>query len=452
MEAVLRALALQGERASALTRFDEFRSRLEERLQVPPSSGLQALAERVRREKAGVSRHVQGLPEPSQRRRAPLVGREVELHALLGAWATVRARREPGFAAIIGDPGTGKSRLAAEFAARARLDGALVAVVRAVPADLQAPGSGALALAGSGFESAPGVSSAAPEAISLLAERVASWGERYPSKQPRKDATPITTPAAALLEVLRAVAEVQPVVLWVDDAHFLDHDTFGMLEALPREAAGSSVLALLTATAEPREELDRIRARIGRELPGVSVGVGPLGPEAIRALAGWALPQYTPTEVERLSRRLALDSAGLPLLVLELLDAVAGGLELTGQDGAWPHPFRTLTETMPADVPDSIRAAVRVSFRRVSSNGQRVLGAVAVLGDRVVPGDVAVATGLPVAVVLEALDELEWTRWLESEPRGYGFAARVVRDIVAADMLTAGQRRRLAEALGRQAL
>jgi hypothetical protein len=36
-----------------------------------------------------------------------------------------------------------------------------------------------------------------------------------------------------------------------------------------------------------------------------------------------------------------------------------------------------------------------------------------------------------------------------SEPRGYGFVARVVRQVVARDMLTPGQRRRILERLGR---
>jgi hypothetical protein len=50
---------------------------------------------------------------------------------------------------------------------------------------------------------------------------------------------------------------------------------------------------------------------------------------------------------------------------------------------------------------------------------------------------------LPQATVLDALDELEWTRWLVAEPRGYAFLARVVRDVIARDMLTPGQRKRL---------
>jgi len=43
----------------------------------------------------------------------------------------------------------------------------------------------------------------------------------------------------------------------------------------------------------------------------------------------------------------------------------------------------------------------------------------------------------------DALDELEWQRWLVAEPRGDGFVARIVRQVIERDMLTLGQRNRL---------
>src|SRR5258705_512752 len=42
-----------------------------------------------------------------------------------------------------------------------------------------------------------------------------------------------------------------------------------------------------------------------------------------------------------------------------------------------------------------------------------------------------------------ALDELEWCRWLVAESRGYTFVARIVRDVVARDMVTQGERQRI---------
>ena len=77
-----------------------------------------------------------------------------------------------------------------------------------------------------------------------------------------------------------------------------------------------------------------------------------------------------------------------------------------------------------------------------------MLAAASVLDDRVPMDVLARATDASQAELIEALDELEWHRWLVSEPRGYEFTARIVRQVVARDMLTPGQRRRIRERLG----
>src|SRR5579862_2869649 len=49
---------------------------------------------------------------------APLVGRDAELGRLLALWEQVRAERHPAFAAVLGEPGVGKSRLVSEVTGR----------------------------------------------------------------------------------------------------------------------------------------------------------------------------------------------------------------------------------------------------------------------------------------------------------------------------------------------
>lgn len=444
MEALLKGLVLLGERTTALDRYERYAALIRERLSAEPSTRVRALAERIRHDRSRTSRPA-GVPvAAAERRRAPLVGREYELAALLETWARARTTRQPQFALILADPGMGRTRLAEELAARARLDGGVVAQARAVSGDRGQAESGVLALAAGDLSSTRGVSTAPPEAIAVLAAKVPAWSERFSSPESRAASREALTAGAALLAVLRALGEESPILVWVDDAHFLDPATFAFLEQIPRDLAGLPILVLVSAATLPaRDEVDALRARMGRELTGVTLNPGPLGPEAVRALAAWALPAYSPTELERVSRRLAHDTAGLPLLLTELLDAVSDGLDLVGEGGAWPQPFRTLDQTMPGELPDSITAAIRMSFRRLSAEAQKVLTAASVLGDRVLPGDLALGTELPVTTVVNALDELEWTRWLVAEPRGYAFLARVVRDVIARDMLTPGQRRRL---------
>jgi len=63
-------------------------------------------------------------------------------------------------------------------------------------------------------------------------------------------------------------------------------------------------------------------------------------------------------------------------------------------------------------------------------------------------GQLARATDLERAAVDQALDELEWRRWLTAGPRGYSFVASIVQQVIARDMLVPGQRQRIRERAG----
>ncbi|HEX9167210.1 MAG TPA: AAA family ATPase [Gemmatimonadales bacterium] len=438
MMAWLRAQALAGERAAALARYDGYAELLRERLGTVPSATVAALAERIRRDRSG-GRQGQGAATASERR-APLAGRVEQLQAAGAVWAGVRSTGRAAVLAIVGDAGTGKSRLAEEVMARARLDGAAVTVMRAVPADQAEEGAGLLALASGGLVDAAGVAGAAAEALGALAEASPVWRERFPSAAGGAG----VTVTKAIGAVLRTASEEQPVAVLVDDAHWLDESSVLGLESLLRDLAARPVLVVLTVpVTHDHRSLEGLASRIGRDLPGAIVRLAPLGGDALREMVRWAMPSWSPDQVERLARRLALDSAGLPLLVVELLDAVLGGLDLAASPGAWPVPLRTLDQTLPGDLPDTITSAIRVSYRRLGPAGQKVAAAAAVLPEPVTSSRLARATELPKAEVEEALDALEWARWLQADGRGYRYVARIVREVVGREMVTAGQRLRM---------
>jgi DNA-binding SARP family transcriptional activator len=444
--AAVYAHALAGERGAALETYDRYAMRLADQLGGEPSETLRSLRERVRSERSwrlpeGVG---PGRPRGAVSRHAPLAGRDRELAACLDLLDACRERRRATLCFVDGDPGSGKTRLADELLVRARLKGAATAAARAVPADADEPWSGAVGLAAGGLLAAPGLAAAPPEALAAFAARLPEWGDRFPDAR----TTLALAPSQALTEILRAATAEQPVVLLLDDAQWSDRDSLLALGATLRALAAAPMLAVLTASPYPaREELDELRARVPRDVAGASVRLAPLAPEALRLLAAWAMPSYAEEELDRLARRLAADSAGLPLLAVELLHAVALGLDLHGAGGAWPAPHRTLDETLPGDLPDGVVAALRIGFRRLSKDAQAILAAASVLGDRVPGPQLARAAGFDADRAAAALDELEWQRWLCVEARGYSFVARIVRDVIARDMLTEGQRRRLLEAV-----
>lgn len=448
VRAAMQSIALRGERAAALEVFDSFVRHLEEELGVEPEPETVRLADRVRRERtwrlpAAIAE------EPGRSRRAPLVGRDRQLRAALDAWRGATAESRSAALVIEGDAGVGKTRLIEEIVARARLEGAVVAGIRAVPADREAPWSGVFGLARGGLIEAPGLGGAPARSLAAFAEHASSWRDRFSAE------TEGVEPAAAghaLSDLARAVAEEQPLVFFVDDAEWLDDESalaliamLRDLEALPCSVILASVLHHLSG------HFDELRSHLGREIAGDVIQLGSISEHDIGTLARHILPAYDDEQIERIARRIEVDSAGLPLFAVDLLNAVRLGLELDETSTGWPQPHKTLDQTLPGDLPDSVVGSIRIGFRRLSAEAQQTLSAVSVLNERVSAEALETVTGLSGEDLYQALDELEWERWLVAEPRGYGFLARIVRDVVARDMLTPGQRRRLRAAAGVEA-
>ena len=438
--AALRSLSLAGDRSGALDLCERFHAHLAE-LGLTPGEDSRALIERVRRQRE-VRRDVT-LDGDDLFVRPPLGGRAGELGRLLEEAARAARSRRPVLVLLEGESGVGKTRLLEEMLARLRLDGASVASARAVEGDRGDAWSGVLAIARGGLIDAAGVGGAPTAALAAFAGLLPEWADRFPGAR-----APVAAPLGrALVEAVRAAATEQPVVLAVDDAQWLDADSALSLGSLLRDLYDVPLtLVLVTAPYPPRPELDELRSRLGRDLDGGVVTLRRLDRAALRHLAERMLPGYDPISLDRVVRRVATDSGGLPLFAVELLRAVSLGLDLGTIAGTWPEPLRTLDQSLPGDLPDAVVAAIRVAFRRLSPAAQRVLVSAAVLGDLAAPAVLERALELDADAVARALDELEWHRWLASEPRGYSFAARIVRQVVLREMVTPGQRRRVLEA------
>lgn len=433
---LMRVRALAGERVAALETFERWREEIAVELGVEPDPETQRLADRIRRERSWA------LAEGAETegRTAPLVGRERELAEITGAVDETRRAGRAAVVAVEGDPGTGRSRLLEEAARRARLAGAVTLEVRAVPADRDEEFATLLALCRDALLDAPGLVAAPAGALAAIARELPAWGERFADELEGAEPVPLER---ALSDLLETVLEEQPVVLCLDDAEHVDAATARALESALRDH-GDRPLAFLLVHASGRggDAADELTSRIGRDVEGTAVRLRPLEAEALRELVSALLPGYEADQVERLARRLAVDTGGLPALAVRVVEAVRDGLELEGAPDAWPAPDRTLDHTMPGELPGAVVAAVRVGFRALSPEARRVVAAASVLGDRVDAETLGRATGLEGEALERALDEAEWTRWLASEPRGYGFVARVVGEVVARDMLTEGERRR----------
>jgi DNA-binding SARP family transcriptional activator len=447
LRAALRCRSLVGDRSGALELFERFQTRLSEDVGVEPGEETRLLVERVRRERAPRPEVRATFADAESAIRPPLEGRGEELQRLLTlANESARSRRAV-LLLLEADSGMGKSRLVEEMLARLRLDGTAIASARVVEADQVEPWSGVLSLARGGLLEAPGIAAAPAASLVAFAAALPEWADRFRGARPGDGQVPL---GRALAEVLRAASDERQVAIAVDDAQWLDQDSALALGGLLRDLATAPLTLILAATPyPPRPELDELRSRIGRDLQGEAMRLRALDRAALRRLAERMLPGYDAESIDRVVRRVATDSAGVPLLAVELLRAVALGLDLGTISGAWPEPLRTLDQTLPGSLPDAVVAAIRIGFRRLSPEAQQALAAAAVLGDLVSPETLERTLSLSSDAIGRALDELEWHRWLVSEPRGYSFVAGIVRQVVERDMLTLGQRRRVLQAAGR---
>ena len=434
VRSAMRARAQCADRTGALALYEQFKARLADRLGAVPDAETTALSERLKRGWVTVDQKQSGAAGSSEpARRAPLEDRVEALHQLVKAWRVCLGKPCRSVVIVEGDPGMGKTRLVEDLAVRARLDGAAVIGSRAVEADLTSPWSGVVTLCRHGLLEAPGAAGASPDALAVLRSENPEPGRVGP----------------ALDQVVQAICEEQALMLVLDDAQWLDRESLLAVLATLRISRPAPLAIVVTTTRQspPRPELEEMRARLGREVAGAAVRLAPLTLEAIRHITTWALPlgkgAAEDKQRDRIARRVAADSAGIPLLVVTLLDAICLGLELRDQEHGWPRPGQTLDHTFPGDLPDNVTGAMRVMFGRATPVGQKVLTALAVLGPRVPVATLCRATELPHEGVIAALDALEWKQWVVADPLGYGFVARVFRDVVDRDMVIEGQRQRI---------
>src|SRR3989441_8053457 len=367
--AAMRALTLAGDRAAALRVAAKLAQALRESLNAEVSEETARLVARIRDTRVG--RRVVAAP-PDARPRPPLVGRSVELAMLTAAWQ--RARGGRGQVVIVeGEPGEGKTRLIEELVAHARLDDASVATARVVPAEQKAEWSALSGLLAGGLGDAPGLAGAPPGALAGLAVLGSDLQTRFRAAAP---AIPI---GEALGAVVSAVAAERPLLIGLDDVQWSDRATLGTLPALARDTAARPVLLLLGLSrgSPESERLDELRARLGRDLEGAVVRLGPFRAAALRELVRWALPRYDADDAERLTRRVERDTGGLPLLAVAVAEAGGARFHPPTQAPAGPSRQRTLVDSLPGDLPPAVIGGVCPPFPALPAPAPPLFGAAA---------------------------------------------------------------------------
>jgi DNA-binding SARP family transcriptional activator/tetratricopeptide (TPR) repeat protein len=444
-----------GDRTGALRAFEACRGVLAAELNADPAPATRELARRI-----GVALPPAGDGEalsapPAHAGTVPLVGRLEEHAHLVASFRSARYGR-PLAVAVDGEPGIGKTRLAAEFLRWATAQGATVLASRAYEAGGRLPYQPLAEALRAHLATVVDPRTLLGDVwLAELARLLPELSERCPDlPQP-----PVMGEAEArgrlfeaLTRYLLAAAAGEPLVFLLDDVHWADTASLDALLYLVRRlvaAAAPATILLCTRSEELAASpvLVEWLATLGRELPLARLPLGPLGADdtvrLVRSLAA-ALVQGNDGSgypfSELLAQRLHAETNGQPLFVTELMRALA-------EQGAL-YPAAPV-ELPPLPVPPGVRDLVRDRLARLSAPARSLVFATAVLGRAAFETFCRVA-GLEDDAGLVALDELLPRRMLVQSDGRYALTHDTVRELCYAE---AGEaRRRLFHARAREAL
>ena len=380
---------------------------------------------------------VRGLLNPQ------LIGREKAMAVLTRAWAA--ARGGTGSAVIVeAGEGFGKTRLAEELIRYVRAGGGepLVIEERAFAAESGRPMWVVRQLLAR-IANASGLAGASPDAVAALAAASPAIRERFP-----RAASTVALPLEEAVRLgLSAIADDTPVLLVLDDAPSADPASQEILGALLRRAP-PGVLLVMTGdnsawgTAQLGEDALELR-HVTR------VTLDPLTSDETRRLVESVMPMDAATS-RALAELLHAHTSGRPALVLSQLRQLPDDdLLRLDESGRWVPvvPLDRIAGTMPA----GIRELMTRRLQQLAPPSRRLLDAAAVLGPRIRPAVLELASQLPADEFREAMAQLISRRLLRQsaglEP-AFEFQGEAER-LAVYDVMAPSARRRVHGAAAR---
>lgn len=343
----------------------------------------------------------------AERLLSPLVGREMQLQMLNKAWHDA-CSGEGQTVMIVGDPGLGKSRMTQEF-------------VGAIPCgDVENLEAGALETdLRSGFVV---IRKALKELFGIgdmedspaaLEKVLTAWSARDLDRRlldpilaimelPTRETLwmALTGPERsrrmqqAAVALLLSLAGVRPVVLLVEDLHWIDYESEAILARLAQAAGGGRFLLILTC----RPDYDRSAFAAARP---VEIRLSGLSPIESRNLIDFLVGRDS--ALEDLRESLAEACRGNALFLEETVRNLAETGKLEGQPGR----YRLTGKLDEIVVPSNIRSLIDARFERLDNDAKRVAEIASVFGGEIPLASLSRMVALPEARFDAALRSLK---------------------------------------------
>jgi len=436
------ALYRSGRQAEALGTYRRLRDNLAGQLGIEPGPELRRLEEQMLRQDPCLALAVSpARPRPDWCRlppvfavppKAALAGRDNELARLRQAWAAASTSGQR-LVVLSGEPGIGKSRLAAELARLALADGGDVLVGHAgeEPMAPYQPFIEAL----SQHERLAGTAGRLPEAVRSKLARLLPAAVPSPLPRGREDGDLDQFHLlAAVSALLAAMSRDGPLLLVLEDLHWADRATLSMLLHVARSAGPAALLVLVTArdgglgvSAPWTDALGELRRHRLAEL----VSVRALDDDAVGALVCGYLGHQPPAKLVAAIGRVTDRN---PLFVEELLCHLVETDAIDPSAGRWPTA-RTVEDL---GAPEGIRAVLARRLACLSAPAAELLQVAAVLGREFEFTLLGQMTGWQDTPVIEAVEEAlragvlaeRGSSWVAS----YAFRHALVREALYATL------------------
>lgn len=357
-------------------------------------------------------------PRPAPRPDEPeLAERDAELAELREALEAAMAGTG-AFALVSGPAGIGKTQLLQAIRQRAADTGAVVAVARASELEQQFP-FGVVRQLFEPLLAEPDVRSAA------LAGPAAGAARVFDDAPVDGDDTSFAT-LHALHWLTISLAARAPLVLVVDDLHWVDNGSARFLSYLQRRLHGLGVLVVASRRTGEAHPLDAVLDDLAHDPTTHTLTPAPLTPDAVTTLVRGRAGAAADDEF---CDACAEVTQGNPLLVHQLLQALQS-------EGVTPD--RRHVDTVRAIGSRAIGAMLQLRLRRLMPHSTRVARALSVLGDGTSLPLVAALADVTEPVAAAALEQLTVAEVVRPEPP-LGFVHALVRDAVYLQ-LTPGDR------------
>jgi predicted ATPase/DNA-binding CsgD family transcriptional regulator len=360
-----------------------------------------------------------------QPRSPAVVGRDREIDGLRRLLAGARGGHG-GAVFLVGEPGIGKSRLAATAASQAIDDG--MAVLRGRVGAIGAMvafrpfAEALLSLIRRG--EMPATEGLGPYR-QVLGRLVPEWDD---GTSHETSASPVLL-GEAVLRLLALVGQDRGCLLVLEDLHGSDPETLAVIEYLLDNLDDQPIALVATLRSEPCTAYDVARSSAQRGAAGL-VELQPLTRDDVAELAAaWLEAGEVP---ERLADQLWQDSAGIPFVVEELLQEASR----TGQVVVRPDGSVQVADDLRTNVPDAVVRSVNNRTEQLGSQSRDLLVLAAVIGHRFPLSVVREATGTDERLLLATLRAATAAQLVgpdEPAPDWYAF-----RHPLTADALVAG--------------